>query len=60
LLSGAREALFGALNESAIPVEITCFFATGDSDKFAEVRNTLLLAVLEVVDFFNAMAPPKK
>jgi MscS family membrane protein len=53
---------FSGLTESAMPMEITCWFQTADSGQVAEARHTLLLSVLEVVDFFGAFvgAPPKK
>ena len=51
---------YTGLNESAIVLEITCWFGHSDSSQYAETRHALLLAVLEVVDFLNAFAPPKK
>lgn len=51
---------YTGLNESAIILEITCWFGHSDSSQYAETRHALLLAVLEVVDFLNAFAPPKK
>ena len=41
---------YSALNESAIPVEISCWFETTSSDRYAEARHALLIALLEVVD----------
>ena len=51
---------YAGLNESAIVLEITCWFESSDSSQYAGARHALLLAVLEVVEFFNAFAPPKK
>lgn len=51
---------YAGLNESAIVLEITCWFESSDSNQYAGARHALLLAVLEVVEFFNAFAPPKK
>ena len=52
---------YSGLNEFAMPVELTCWFSTLDPDELANAKNALLLAVLEVVDFFGAFAaPPKK
>ena len=51
---------FAGLNESAIVLEITCWYESSDSSQYAGTRHTLLLAVLEVVEFFSAFAPPKK
>jgi MscS family membrane protein len=53
---------YSGLNEFAIPVELSCWFQTSNPDELAAARNTLLLSVLEVVDFFAAFAapPPKK
>ena len=51
---------YAGLNESAIVLEITCWFESSDSSKYAAARHALLIAVLEVVEFFNAFAPPKK
>ena len=48
---------YSALNESAIPVEISCWFETTSSDRYAEARHALLLALLEVVDAHGALAP---
>lgn len=41
-------------------LEITSWFESSDSSQYAGARHALLLAVLEVVEFFNAFAPPKK
>jgi MscS family membrane protein len=49
-----------ALSEYAIPTEITCWFETTDTDKFAEARHALLIGLLEVVDAYNALAAPAK
>lgn len=51
---------YTGLNESAIILEITCWFGHSDSSQYAATRHSLLLAVLEVVEFCNAFAPPKK
>ncbi len=51
---------YTGLNESAIVLEIVCWFGHSDSSQYAGTRHALLLAVLEVVDFLNAFAPPKK
>ena len=42
---------FTGLNESAIVLEITCWYESSDSSQYAGTRHTLLLAVLEVVDY---------
>lgn len=51
---------YTGLNESAIILEITCWFGHSDSSQYAPTRHALLLAVLEVVEFCQAFAPPKK
>lgn len=51
---------YTGLNESAIILEITCWFGHSDSSQYASTRHALLLAVLEVVEFCQAFAPPKK
>ena len=47
---------YTGLNESAIILEITCWFGHSDSGQYATTRHTLLLAVLEVVEFCLARA----
>jgi len=42
-------------------LDLSCWFGTADTDRFAESRTALLLAVLEIIESFNAfIVPPKK
>lgn len=51
---------FCSLNELAIPVEISCYFDTDAPDQFAECRHALLLALLEIVDSYGALASSQR
>ncbi len=51
---------YSGLQEHFITVEVVCWFATADSDQFAEARHNLLLALLEIIESKGAQTTVNK
>ena len=54
LAPDARTVRLGAIGPSSLQIDVAAWFATPDFATFAEVRETLLLGILEIVEKHGA------